>query len=109
MGIFDVDVDTIDTDIFKMKYNACQATAYKGYEMVKIRCRNNWHNSATRYFVIFSFEENTICVNHIIGHVVQEKKLKYNNLTAYDVDYIIQKYSNQLLTEEFDHQYIEYY
>ena len=109
MGIFDVDIDTIDTDIFKIKYNSCQTTAYKGYEMVKIRSRNNWYKSKTKYFVIFSFEENTIYVNHIIGHVVQEKELKYNNLTAYDVDCIIQKYSNQLLTEEFDYPYIEYY
>ena len=31
MGIFDVDIDAIDTDIFKMKYNSCQASAYKGY------------------------------------------------------------------------------
>ena len=109
MGLFDVDIDTIDTDIFKIKYNSCQATAYKGYEMVKIRSRGNCYKSKTKYFIIFSFEENTIYVNHIVGHVVQTKELKYNNLTAYDVDCIIQKYSNQLLTEEFDYPYIEYY
>ena len=48
MGIFDIDTDTIDKDIFKIKYNSCQATAYKGYEMVKIRSRNNWYKSKTK-------------------------------------------------------------
>ena len=67
MGIFDVDIDTIDTDIFKMKYNSCQATAYKGYEMVKIRCRNNWYKSKTKYFVIIAPEYHGTKITYVLS------------------------------------------
>ena len=88
MSLFDTDLDTIDTDIFKFKYNASSAFAYKGYDMVKMRVIKDGYYFTTfyskRYFIIYSIEKNKIYIITIIGNAVQEKEMKFNNLSAFD-------------------------
>lgn len=102
MSLFDVDLDTIDTDVFKLRYNASSATAYKGYDMVKIRVRKGGYFTSyyhKKYLVVYSIEENKIYIITIIDHNVQEKEMKFNNLYAFDIDCIIQQYIDKLLNE----------
>ena len=117
MSLFDVDIDTIDTDIFKLKYNAFSSAAYKGYDMVKMRARRDGYFAKyyyKRYFVVYSIEKNKLYINTIINYNVNEKEMKFNNLSAFDIDCIIQQYANKLLKEaeleEPDNNYnIEFY
>lgn len=102
MSIFDVDLDTIDTDVFKLKYKASSATAYKGYDMVKIRARKGGYFATyyrKKYFVVYNIEENKIYIITVINHNVQEKEMKFNNLSAFDIDCIIQQYTDKLINE----------
>ena len=117
MSLFDVDLDTIDTDVIKLKYNASPATAYKGYDMVKIRAKRAGYFTSyhiMQYFIVFNIKENTIYIIRIIGNTVREKEMKFNNLTAFDIDCIIKQYTNKLIEataqRDPDGQYsIEYY
>lgn len=102
MSLFDVDLDTIDTDIFKLKYNASKATAYKGYDMVKMRVKERGcyvSHYYKRYFIVYSIKENKIYIITVIGNNVQEQEMKFNNLSSFDIDCIIQQYANKLLSE----------
>lgn len=102
MSLFDVDLDTIDTDVFKLRYNASSASAYKGYDMVKIRVRRGGYYTSyyrKKYFVVYSIKENKIYIITIIDHNVHEKEMKFNNLSAFEIDLIIQQYIEKLLNE----------
>lgn len=102
MSLFDVDLDTIDTDILKLKYNASTATAYKGYDMVKIRVRKGGYFTSyyhKKYFVVYSIEENKIYIITIKEHNVYEKEMKFEDLSAFDIECIIQRYVDKLLNE----------
>lgn len=102
MSVFDVDLDTIDTDVFELKYNASSSSAYKGYDMVKIRVLKSGLFSShyyKRYFVVYSIEKNKIYIITVIDHNVQEKEMKFNKLSAFDIDCVIQQYVNKLLKE----------
>ena len=61
MSLFDTDLDTIDTDIFKFKYNASPASAYRGYDMVKMRAKGEGYNYTSlyskKYLIVYSIEK----------------------------------------------------
>ena len=103
MSLFDTDLDTIDTDIFKFKYNASSASAYRGYDMVKIRVKKDnyyfWTLYSKKYFVVYSIEKKKIYIITIMNDIVLEKEMKFNNLSAFDIDCVIQQYADKLLNE----------
>ena len=103
MSLFDTDLDTIDTDIFKFKYNASSASAYRGYDMVKMRAKGECYNWTSlyskKYFIVYSIEKKKIYILTIMDNIVLEKEMKFNNLSAFDIDCIIQQYVDKLLNE----------
>lgn len=103
MSLFDTDLDTIDTDIFKFKYNASSASAYRGYDMVKMRAKGESYNYTSlyskKYFIVYSIEKKKIYIITIMNDIVLEKEMKFNNLSAFDIDCVIQQYADKLLNE----------
>lgn len=103
MSLFDTDLNTIDTDIFKFKYNASSASAYRGYDMVKMRVKEvdiiSHHYIPKKYFIVYSIEKKKIYIITIMNDIVLEKEMKFNNLSAFDIDCIIQQYADKLLNE----------
>ena len=104
MSLFDTDLNTIDTDIFKFKYNASSASAYRGYDMVKMRVKRSCYNFTAKlyskkYFIVYSIEKKKIYILTIMDNIVLEKEMKFNNLSAFDIDCIIRQYADKLLNE----------
>ena len=103
MSLFDTDLNTIDTDIFKFKYNASSASAYRGYDMVKMRAKGESYNYTSlypkKYFIVYSIEKKKIYIITIMNDIVLEKEMKFNNLSAFDINCVIQQYADKLLNE----------